>query len=93
MAGTDLVGMDGTVNDSYRIEYLRRYISQLKRGVEEGIPILGYFAWSALDNFEWAEGYAKRFGIIHVDYATQKRTLKASANWYAELIRSNGSNL
>ncbi len=90
MAGTDLVGLDGTVNDTYRIEYLRRYLTQLKRGIEEGIPIEGYFAWSALDNFEWAEGYAKRFGIIHVDYATQKRTLKASAKWYFEVIKSNG---
>lgn len=93
MAGTDFVGPDGTVNDTYRIEYLRRYITQMRKAIEDGIPIKGYYLWSAMDNFEWSEGYAKRFGITHVDYATGKRTPKASAHWYSEVIKSNGANL
>jgi beta-glucosidase len=61
--------------------------------IQEGVDLRGYFAWSLLDNFEWSLGYSKRFGIIHVDYATQRRTPKASAKFYAEVIRSRGSVL
>jgi beta-glucosidase len=57
--------------------------------VAEGLDVRGYFLWSLLDNFEWAEGYGKRFGIVHVDYATQARTPKLSAHWYAEVVREN----
>ena len=59
----------------------------------DGVPALGYFLWTVMDNFEWAEGYAKRFGLIHVDYATRRRTLKDSAAWYKGIIAANGENL
>jgi len=62
-------------------------------GIDDGVDVRGYFAWSILDNFEWAEGYKHRFGLIHVDYATQKRTLKDSAYWYREVIGNNGAGL
>ena len=65
----------------------------MKRAVSEGIPVLGYQYWSLLDNFEWAEGYAHRFGMIHVDYKTQKRTLKDSAQAYKQIIETNGEDL
>jgi beta-glucosidase len=61
--------------------------------VDEGIPVLGYTQWSLLDNFEWAQGYKERFGLVHVDFETGKRTPKQSAAWYAEVIRSNGATL
>lgn len=93
MANLDFVMSDGKVHDPQRIEFLKGYISGLKRAVEEGVPVIGYFYWSILDNFEWADGYDKRFGLVHVDYATQKRTPKDSAYWYAEVIRTNGENL
>ena len=84
---------DGMVHDPQRIEYLKGYIRGLRRAAEEGIPVMGYMYWSIMDNFEWADGYDKRFGLIHVDYGTQKRTLKDSALWYGEVIRSNGDCL
>lgn len=80
---------DGEVWDTDRTMYLRNYIANLHRAVAEGYPAAGYFLWSLLDNFEWADGYTKRFGIHHVDFATQKRTPKLSAKWYKELIRRN----
>lgn len=89
----DWVSVDGKVHDPNRIDFLTRYLRGLQRGVEEGVPILAYFQWSLIDNFEWAEGYQQRFGLIHVDYDTQKRTLKDSAGWYGEVIRSRGANL
>ena len=93
MANLDFVMSDGKVHDPQRIEYLKGSIAGLKRAAGEGIPVIGYMYWSILDNFEWAEGYDKRFGLIHVDYETQKRTVKDSAFWYADVIRSNGENL
>jgi beta-glucosidase len=93
MAAHDWVDLDDTVRDPQRIDYLRRYLQELHRAIEDGVPVLGYFAWSLLDNFEWAEGYRHRFGLVHVDFATQRRTLKDSARWYREVIRSNGANL
>ena len=93
MANLDFVMSDGMVHDIQRTEYLRGYIRGLKKAAEEGIPVLGYMYWSILDNFEWADGYDKRFGLIHVDFQTQKRTPKDSAFWYAEVIRTNGENL
>ena len=74
---------------SHRREYLRSYLVELHRAVAEGYDVRGYFLWSLLDNFEWAEGYEKRFGIVHVDFATQRRTPKLSSRWYAEVIRNN----
>lgn len=80
---------DEFINDSARIEFHRRYLEEYGRAIEDGVPCLGYFLWSLLDNFEWAEGYSKRFGMIHVDYETQQRTLKDSAYWYNHVIASN----
>ena len=81
--------VDGRVDDNDRIMYLRNYLSELHRAAGEGYPIKGYFLWSLMDNFEWADGYTKRFGIHHVDFKTQVRTPKLSAAWYRELIRRN----
>jgi beta-glucosidase len=64
-------------------------MTQMHRAVEEGVPIKGYFLWSLLDNYEWADGYEKRFGIVYVDFTTQKRTPKLSANYYKDVIRTN----
>ncbi|QHQ63881.1 beta-glucosidase [Anaerocolumna sedimenticola] len=89
-ASNDWVDDDGTVTDPIRLIYLRNYLKMLHKALGEGIPIKGYFVWSLWDNFEWAEGLSIRFGIIHVDYNTLKRTPKASANWYSNVIRNNG---
>jgi len=80
---------NGVVNDQRRIDYLRAHLGYLSEAIEEGAPVKGYFAWSLLDNYEWAEGYSQRFGIIHVDYQTQKRTIKASGYLYKGLIAAN----
>jgi beta-glucosidase len=93
MAGTDWVQSDGRVHDAHRIDFTRQYLLELARASADGVPVHGYFHWSVMDNFEWAEGYKERFGLIHVDYLTQKRTLKDSAHWYAEVIRTNGDHL
>jgi beta-glucosidase len=77
------------VNDTDRIMYYRAYLSQLRRAVADGYPVKGFFPWSLLDNFEWARGYTQRFGLVHVDYATQKRTPKLSYDWYRQVIRNN----
>ena len=92
-ANVDFVMDDGCVHDPQRIQYLTWYLRGLKRAVAEGYPVLGYMVWSILDNFEWAFGYEKRFGLIYVDYRTQKRTPKDSAYWYSEVIKSNGENI
>jgi beta-glucosidase len=84
---------EGEVSDPLRVDYLREHLKVARRVIQEGVNLRGYFAWSLLDNFEWSLGYSKRFGIIHVDYATQRRTLKASAKFYAEVIRTRGSVL
>jgi beta-glucosidase len=78
----------GNINDQERIGYLEAYVDALRQAVSLGADIRGYFVWSLLDNFEWGAGYANRFGLVYVDYATQKRTPKASAAWYGALIRS-----
>ena len=93
MANTDWEFEDGKVHDPQRIDFLSRYLKELKRATDDGIPVLGYQYWSIMDNFEWTSGYDKRFGMIYVDYRTGKRTLKDSALWYADVIRSNGSKL
>ena len=80
---------NGRVDDVDRVMYLRNYLTQLRRAAVEEYPIKGYFVWTLLDNFEWAEGYTKRFGIHHVDFETQRRTPKLSAHWYREVIRRN----
>lgn len=93
MSNCDMVGHDGRVRDQVRIEFMISYMRQLRRALAEGIDVRGYFVWSLMDNFEWAEGYKHRFGLIHVDYSTQKRTLKDSALWYRDVIVSNGAEL
>lgn len=92
-SGLDWVGLDGHIHDGNRIDFVHRYLLGLKRAVDEGIPVIGYQYWSLMDNFEWALGYDQRFGLIHIDYQTQKRTLKDSAYWYKEVIAANGENL
>lgn len=93
MAAHDSVSLDGAVHDPQRIDFLARYLGQLGRAIADGVPVKGYFAWSLMDNFEWAEGYRYRFGLVHVDYATQRRLPKDSALWYRDCIRSNGGTL
>ena len=93
VAVTEWLSEDGKLHDPSRIEYIRRYLSQLKRAAEEGADIEGYFYWSLLDNFEWKEGFSKRFGLIYVDYNTLERTPKDSAAYYANIIRENGKSL
>ena len=86
----DRVDPDGRVRDDRRIGYLRDHLRAVERAIDAGVDVRGYFAWSLLDNFEWSYGYAKRFGVIHVDYETQRRTWKDSAHWYREVISANG---
>ena len=80
---------DGKVYDVDRIMFLRNYLTQLHRATSEGVPVRGYFVWSLMDNFEWADGYEKRFGLYHVDFKTQRRTPKLSASFYREVIKQN----
>ncbi len=84
---------EGTVEDPLRVDYLRKHLRAAREAMQHGVDLRGYFVWSLLDNFEWALGYSKRFGIIHVDFETQKRTMKASAKFYADVIRSRGADL
>lgn len=88
----DVVSLDGKVHDPARIDFLARYLKELKRAAGE-IDLRGYFQWSLMDNFEWARGYAERFGLVFVDYQTQKRIWKDSAFWYRDVIRTNGEAL
>jgi beta-glucosidase len=82
----DPPAVDGIVEDPERVAYLRGHLDAVARAIADGVDVRRYFAWSLMDNFEWSRGYAKRFGIIHVDYETLKRTLKRSGQWYGELI-------
>jgi beta-glucosidase len=88
-SGEDFQDAQGRVEDTDRVMFLRNYLTHLHRAASEGYPIKGYFLWSLLDNFEWADGYAKRFGIHYVDFKTQVRTPKLSADWYREVILRN----
>ena len=93
-AGLDHVMLDGKVHDPQRQDFLHRYLLQVKRAADEGIPVLGYQYWSIMDNFEWAAGYDPRFGLVYVDYHNNcERTIKDSALWYRDVIASNGENL
>ncbi len=80
----------GEVEDPRRINYLQSYLQAAWRAIEAGVPLKGYYVWTLMDNFEWAFGYSKRFGLIYIDYQTQKRYLKKSAHWYKEVIARNG---
>ena len=90
IACTDVVGSDGVVHDVDRIDYVRAHLSALHAAIEQGADVRGYYLWTFLDNFEWAWGYDKRFGIVHVDFDTLARTPKDSARWYADVIANNG---
>jgi len=86
----DYIDPEGVVDDEERISYLDRHFRAAHEAMEQGVDLRGYMVWSFLDNFEWAEGYSKRFGIVFVEYGTQQRVLKSSARWYSEVIKRNG---
>jgi beta-glucosidase len=81
--------VDGVVTDEDRLDYHRRYLAQVGRAVADGVPVEGYFAWSLLDNFEWQFGYDMRFGLVRVDFDSQRRTRKDSGRWYAQVAETN----
>jgi beta-glucosidase len=92
-AFNDTVSEDGHVHDPRRIHYLHDYLLQAQAAIAAGVPLAGYFVWSLMDNFEWAQGYSKRFGIVYIDYPTQQRIIKDSGSWYPDTIAANGGNL
>jgi beta-glucosidase len=85
--------IDGRVEDPLRVEYYRQHLRAAHEAMKEGVNLRGYYAWSLLDNYEWAHGYSKRFGLVHVDYETQQRTIKSSGRYYSEVIRTKGAIL
>lgn len=89
----DWVSLDGKVHDPQRIDYMQRHLMELDKAVRNGVDLRGYFAWSFMDNMEWAIGYRPRFGLVFVDYETQRRIPKDSAFWYKEVVESNGENI
>jgi beta-glucosidase len=89
-AYNDAPGPDGTVNDARRVAYHQQYLTELSRAIHDGADVRSYHVWSLLDNFEWAEGLSQRFGLVYVDYKTQKRTVKASGAWYAKVAAQKG---
>ena len=93
MACHDTVSLDGKVHDQNRIDYLHRYLLKLGEAIDDGADIRGYFVWSLMDNFEWDNGYEPRFGIVYVDYETQKRIIKDSGYWYSKVIETDGETL
>jgi beta-glucosidase len=80
---------DGVIDDARRIEYLEGHVDAVRQAIDDGVDVRAYFVWSLLDNFEWAEGYAKRFGLVHVDFATQRRTPRRSASWFRDVIAAS----
>lgn len=93
LASMDWIHLDGKVHDSGRIDFLTRYLTELRRAIDDGVDVRGYFHWSILDNFEWAEGYALRFGLVYLDYQTLRRVPKESYYWYSKVIETNGAHL
>jgi beta-glucosidase len=93
LAQRDWVSLDGQVHDPQRIDFTTLYLRELAKAAQDGVDVGGYMHWSFMDNFEWAEGYKHRFGLVHVDYQTQVRTPKDSARWYKTVIDSHGANL
>jgi beta-glucosidase len=93
LSNSDWVAQDGQVHDPQRIDFTTQYLKEYRRAGEDGIDIRGYFHWSVMDNLEWASAMKHRFGLIHVDFQTLKRTLKDSAYWYQGVIQSNGAAL
>jgi beta-glucosidase len=88
-AFADVVAPDGAIHDDNRIDYVRRHLGAVADAIEQGADVRGYFLWSLMDNFEWAWGYDRRFGIIRVDYETLQRTWKDSAHWYRHVVADN----
>jgi beta-glucosidase len=82
--------VDGRVSDPDRLRYYAGHLAAARQAIADGAPLKGYFAWSLMDNFEWAFGYTRRFGITHVDFTTQKRTIKESGRWFSRVIAGNG---
>ena len=87
MANADVIQPDGTVNDPERLDYVQKHLAMVKKAVDEGVPVNGYFLWSLLDNYEWSLGYEKRFGLVHVDFETMKRTPKSSYHEWQKALR------
>ncbi|MFL5481199.1 MAG: GH1 family beta-glucosidase [Gemmatimonadaceae bacterium] len=85
--------INGRIDDPLRIEYYRQHLRAAHDAMRQGVDLRGYYAWSLLDNYEWSLGFSKRFGLVHVDYETQRRTVKASGRYYSEVIRSQGARL
>lgn len=90
-AFADVVNEDGQVHDPRRVNYLREHFLKAYEALSQGVPLRGYFVWSLLDNFEWAWGYSKRFGVVYVDYPTQRRIVKDSGKWYQHVLKMNGA--
>jgi beta-glucosidase len=86
----DQPGADGAIHDLFRIRYVARHLAAVQQAIQDGADVRGYFLWSFMDNWEWAFGFTKRFGMIHVDYPTQKRTVKDSGHWFSRAARENG---
>jgi beta-glucosidase len=87
----DQLFLDGMVHDAQRVDYIQRVLLQVAAALRDGVPIRGFFHWSLLDNFEWADGYKQRFGLVYVDFPSQRRLPKDSFAFYREVIRSNGA--
>lgn len=92
-SSNDWVGRGVSVHDPQRIEYLATYLSALSRAGDDGVPLKAYFQWTLMDNFDWYAGYSQRFGLVHVDFQSLARTPKDSYDWFARVVRSNGSGL
>jgi beta-glucosidase len=86
----DYLDPTGRIRDTERIDYLHSHLAEVRRAIAEGVDVRGYFVWSLLDNFEWSYGYSRRFGIVYVDFATQRRWRKDSADWFGQVIAANG---
>jgi beta-glucosidase len=86
----DYADPEGRVHDGERVRFLQEHFRAAHQALAQGVDLIGYFVWSLLDNFEWAEGYSKRFGLVYVDYPTQRRLLKDSAHWYRDVIQRGG---
>jgi beta-glucosidase len=87
------VATEGEVDDPLRVEYLRGHLNAVIEAMRQGVNLRGYYVWSLLDNFEWSHGYSRRFGIVHVNYETQERTIKSSGRFYSNVIKTNGATL
>jgi beta-glucosidase len=92
-AFNDMIDRNVNIEDAGRLDYLYKHFLQAHRAIQDGVNLAGYYVWSLMDNFECAHGYSKRFGIVYVDFKTQKRTIKKSGHWYKDVIKNNGFEL